>query len=220
MISIPNLRGLAEVEALKRLALLGSTRDSISLSSSTLASILGTSMQTAARRLCNLEEDGYLARKLTNIGQDVKITEKGILRLKAELEDYQKIFQASYARKLKGTVASGMGEGQYYISLEGYTIQFNQKLGFIPYPGTLNLRSQEPFAMVTAGAVKIDGFKDERRTYGACQCFPAEVGGVECAIIRPERSSYPSHLLEIISPVELRNALSLSDGNEVEVILR
>jgi riboflavin kinase len=220
MIGVPNLRDLAEVEALKRLALLGASRDSISLSSSTLASILGTSMQTAARRLCNLEEDGYLARKLTNIGQDVKITEKGILRLKAEREDYKKIFQVSYARKIKGTVASGMGEGQYYISLDGYTIQFNQKLGFIPYPGTLNLRSQEPFVTDTAGAVKIDGFKDERRTYGACQCYPAEIGGVECAIIRPERSSYPSHLLEIISSVELRKALSLSDGNEVEVILR
>jgi len=220
MTSISNLRDLAEVEALKRLALLGASKGSLSLSSSMLAPMLGTSVQTAARRLCKLEDDGYLARKLFSDGQEVKITDKGILRLRSELEDYRKIFQISYARKIKGVVASGIGEGQYYISLEGYRVQFSQKLGFTPYPGTLNLRSSEPFGKDNAGAVKIEGFKDERRTYGACQCYPADIGGVVGAIIRPERSSYPSHLLEIISPVELRKALGLSDGDEVEVILR
>ena len=39
------------------------------------------------------------------------------------------------------------------------------------------------------------------------------------AVVRPERSSYPSTLLEIIAPVNLREALSLSDGDEVEMVL-
>lgn len=214
------MRDLADLEALKNLALLGASRESISLSSSKLALILETSTQTAARRLCNLEEDGYLVRRLFSDGQEVRITEKGIIRLKEELNDYQIIFEDTYARIIKGKVTSGMGEGQYYTTLDGYMDQFSEKLGFIPYAGTLNLRTSEPFAWSTIDAIKIEGFKDERRTYGGCHCYPAEVGGVEAAVVRPERSSYPSHLLEIIAPRSLRRYLNLSDGDEVEVVLR
>ena len=42
--------------------------------------------------------------------------------------------------QLEGKVVSGMGEGAYYMSLEGYRMQFNDKLGYEPYAGTLNLK--------------------------------------------------------------------------------
>ena len=41
---------------------------------------------------------------------------------------------------LKGIIFTGLGEGAYYMSLEGYKKQFKKHLNFIPYPGTLNLR--------------------------------------------------------------------------------
>lgn len=37
-----------------------------------------------------------------------------------------------------GRVFSGVGEGSFYVSL--YSKKFLEKLGFRPYPGTLNLR--------------------------------------------------------------------------------
>jgi riboflavin kinase len=42
---------------------------------------------------------------------------------------------------------------------------------------------------------------------------------VKCAIIRPDRSSYPLNLVEIIAPVNLRKTLGIKDGDEVEVTL-
>ncbi len=193
----------------------------VNLSSSTFASAIGSSPQTASRRLSALEEEGYIARVVSNDGQRVRITDEGILRLKAEYRDYQKIFEDLQVIKIKGKVAAGLGEGQYYISREGYRRQFFDKLGFDPSPGTLNLKLNEPFALNDADSksVRIEGFEDEGRTFGVCRCRPVKINSINGAVVRPERTSYPATLLELIAPVNLREALGLSDGDEVEVVL-
>ena len=208
-----------EVETLKRLALMGANREQVSLSSSIFASSLGTSPQTAARKLSSLEDEGFISRVVTSEGQRVKITDKGMLRLRQEYLDYRKVFEHAPEIIVRGKVTLGMGEGQYYISLDGYRRQFNQKLGFDPFPGTLNLKLSEPFVPPEQDAIRIDGFRDENRTFGGCHCYPVTVKGIRGAIIRPDRTSYSPMLLEIIAPVNLRKSLGLTDGDEVEVKL-
>jgi riboflavin kinase len=208
-----------EVETLKKLAMLGATRGNVDLSSTTFASTIGTSAQTAARRLAMLEGDGFITRIVTNEGQKVRITEKGMNALRSEFLDYKKLFEEDHINKVTGKVVTGLGEGQYYISLEGYRSQFIQKLGFDPYPGTLNIKLKEPFAHPNIGYIKIDGFKDLNRTFGGCRCYPIKINEIRAAIIRPDRSSYPENLVEIIAPVNLRKTLSLKDGDEVEVLM-
>ena len=210
-----------EVETLKRLALLGAMKLDVNLSSSTFASLIGSSPQTASRRLLALEEEGYIERIVSNEGQQVRITEEGVLRLKADYRDYQRIFEDPHAERISGMVAAGLGEGQYYISREGYRRQFSEKLGFDPSPGTLNLKLDEPFGLDESDpkSVRIEGFEDEGRTFGACRCRPIKINGIKGAIVRPERTSYPATLLELIAPENLRVALALSDGDEVEVVL-
>jgi len=208
-----------EVEILKKLALMGATREPVNLSSTILGSTIGTSPQTAARRLIHLEKQGYIARVVTNEGQNVRITDKGVSRLISEYTDYKRIFDSEIRPHFTGKVVAGLGEGQYYISLDGYRNQFLEKLGFEPYPGTLNLQLKEPFGQHEAYAIKIDGFKDAARTFGGGKCYAIRIGGVKGAIIRPDRSSYPLNLVEIIAPVNLRKTLGLKDGDEVEVIM-
>jgi len=41
---------------------------------------------------------------------------------------------------INGSVFSGFGEGAYYVTKGGYREQFSEKLGFTPFPGTLNIR--------------------------------------------------------------------------------
>jgi riboflavin kinase len=219
MIRVLNLRDSMEVETLKKLALMGATRNPVNLSSTILGSSIGTSPQTAARRLVELEEEGYITRTVTNEGQKIRLTEKGILRLKAEYMEYKELFDESRLTSIKGKVTTGLGEGQYYISLDGYRDQFIKHLGFDPYPGTLNIKLNEPFAHFETSALKIDGFKDASRTYGGCKCYPVMVDGVRGAIIRPDRTNYPMNLVEIISPVNFRKTLGLKDGDEIEVII-
>ncbi len=120
---------------------------------------------------------------------------------------------------VRGTVTAGLGEGQYYISREGYRTQFLQRLGFVPFPGTLNVKLDRPFFPEARRQIKIEGFQYEGRTFGDCCCYKIRVEGIEAAIVRPERTGYPANLVEIIAPVSLREALGLASGDEVEVTL-
>ena len=43
------------------------------------------------------------------------------------------------------------------------------------------------------------------------------VGSLECAVVTPKVPNYPSDVLEIISPVYLREHLKLTDGSFVTV---
>ncbi len=119
---------------------------------------------------------------------------------------------------IHGKVATGLGEGQYYLSRDGYRSQFHKKLGFVPFPGTLNIQLDKPF-VPSGEAIKIMEFSEGDKTFGGCLCYKIRINSIKAAIVGPERSSYPSNLIEIIAPMNLRESLNLSDGDEVEMTL-
>jgi riboflavin kinase, archaea type len=118
---------------------------------------------------------------------------------------------------MRGRISSGLGQGQYFISREGYSRQFLQHLGFVPFPGTLNVLLEEPFP-ADQPAIKIEGFVEGNRSFGECKCYRINLKGMQAAVVRPEKSRYPPELIEVISPVQLR-AMGLEDGDPVEVII-
>ncbi len=117
---------------------------------------------------------------------------------------------------MRGKIAAGLGQGQYFISREGYSRQFLQHLGFVPFPGTLNVLLEEPFP-AELQAIRIEGFQEEGRSFGECKCYRIRLNGIEAAVVRPERSRYPADLVEVIAPVQLRRALGLKEGDPVEI---
>jgi len=210
------------LEVLKSLAMLNATSKVVKISSKELAERIGQSLQTAARKLKELEEEGLIDRTLTKDGQFVVITEKGKQVLYKEYLDYKKIFEGEGSVKIRGEVFSGVGEGRYYVSLEGYRRQFKEKIGFDPYPGTLNLRipKEEMYfrrRLDEEKGIIIDGFATEDRTFGEVKAFRCRISGIEGAVVLPARTHYPAEILEVISPVKLREKLGLKDGDFVEL---
>ena len=210
-----------DIQSLKRLALLGAHKKPVELSSAGFASHTGGSPQTAARKLKNLEDEKLISRQILHKGQLVSITKKGIFALQNELNDYREIFSGNGGIKiLSGKVITGLGEGQYYISLEGYRGQFREKLGFDPYPGTLNIKldsqSIELRKRIRANT-KILGFTDQNRTFGSGSCFNVRISDIKGAVITPERTHYPEDIIEVIAPLNLRDYLNIKDGSVVHV---
>ncbi len=210
-----------DILSLKKLALLGAHQKPVELSSNEFADYIDSSPQTAARRLKSLEDDKLISRQILHNGQLISITKTGLDALQIELNDYQEIFSGNGRIKiLSGRVVTGLGEGQYYISLEGYRKQFIEKLGFDPYPGTLNIKldsqSAELKKTITAN-LKISGFKDHNRTFGSGACFNVMILDIKGAVITPERTHYPEDVIEVIAPVNLREYLKVKDGSIVQV---
>jgi riboflavin kinase len=221
--------GHDELAALKRIALDGGLAGRPKLSCSGLADRLDASAQTASRRLQRLDEAGYLDREVLSDGQRVTITDAGAAALRREYADYRRLFEEEATLSLEGTVTSGMGEGRHYISLSGYMSQFRSRLGYEPFPGTLNVeltaesvRARGELGAMEAEATPIDGWEDDDRTFGPATCYAArvEAGGRVADgahVIVPERTHHDASQLELIAPVKLRDELDLADGDRLQV---
>mgnify|MGYP000270533837 CR=1 FL=1 len=224
----PRAVGYDELAALKLLALDGGLEGEVKVSCSALAERLDASNQTASRRLQGLDDAGLVERQMVSDGQWVSITEDGEWALKREYEDYRRIFETPAGVDLTGTVTSGMGEGRHYISLSGYMAQFEGRLGYEPFLGTLNVELTDESvrarsAMEALDPVPIDGWEDDDRTYGPAVCYPAVVETQDGAVyerahtIAPERTHHDEDQLEVIAPIKLRDELGLEDGDHVTV---
>jgi len=221
-----------DVQSLKRfftlykLAEMGATRRTVKVSTEYLAAKIGISQQTASRHLIELEENGWIKRDITREGCLVKITDAGIAQLKKLYSGLQMILEAKYPPSitLEGVLFTGLGEGAYYITRDGYRKQFIEKLGFDPYPGTLNLKLATEYDMKTRSelevypAIEIQGFQNESRTFGGVKCYPAIINNkMKGAVVSALRSHYNSSVIEVIAPAFLRSQLKLKDGNKVKV---
>ena len=121
--------------------------------------------------------------------------------------------------QMKGKVFSGTGEGAQFASLPWVKRQIKEKIGFTPYPGTLNLRLNNDFVAIRRlleNANAIDILPEPG--YCSGKCFKAYImQRLKCAVILPCVKNYPKDVLEIVAPSNLREKLKLSDGDEVEV---
>ncbi len=211
----------ADVEALKQLALIGGLQGEIELSSGEFARLIDASQQTASRRLIELTHDGLVTRRMGLRRQRIQVSEAGEALLQAEHAVYRRIFDEQDVLHFAGAVTTGLGEGQYYLSRPGYMAPFERDLGWQPFPGTLNVRL-EPGEASKLGILKrqarfsIDRFEAEGRTFGGVLYHEAQVNGLPCATVMPNRSHY-TNVLELIAPTCLRETIPCADGDQLEV---
>jgi len=212
------------IPTLMELLALGAKNSYVETSTIDLAKRVGKSQQAASKHLSDLERMGYIERFRSGGRNGVKVTAKGVeammdiySTLKVVLEGVEPTL------KIEGELFTGLGEGAYYMSLRGYRRQFLKKLGFDPYPGTLNLRLSPVYRRLRRDlerypSIHIEGFEDEQRTYGWARCYPAKVNdSIEGMVIVLERTHYDDSVLEVIAPVDIRDTLRLKDGDRVAV---
>jgi len=205
------------------LLLRGARSNYVNITTTELANSIGRSQQAASKHLLELESNGYIKRMRYGQGFSIKVTEKGyrevynlFMKLKAVVEPVKVI-------ELVGTVVKGMGEGSYYMSLNGYRLQFINRLGFDPYPGTLNIKLDKMYIDAKQEITKyppiiIEGFSDGKRTYGGVRCYRAKMNDtIDGAILIPERTHHDDSILEFISPVKIMDTLGIKHGDKVSI---
>ena len=125
---------------------------------------------------------------------------------------------------ITGTITSGMGEGAYYMSMKGYTKQFKSKLGYVPYPGTLNVQLKEKkfseaiSQLSNYEGIKIDPFSDGKRTFGWVKCFKAKINNkINCELILLERTHHDTSIVEFIAKHNIRKSLKIGTKSNVKI---
>ena len=203
----------------------GARYNFVQITTSSLGKSIQKSQQAASKHILELENGGFIDRVMTGRHLSVKITQKGYSELVKLLSvlGYSLDSSPSYL-ELNGSVISGLGEGAYYMSLNGYTKQFKIKIGYVPFPGTLNIKLNQLQAtqiiqqLDELDSTVIEPFSDGKRTYGWVKCFHATLNNsIKCEVIRLERTHHDSSVIELISKTNLRKIARLKTGSKVRV---
>lgn len=121
--------------------------------------------------------------------------------------------------EIKGIVTTGFGKGAYFLGQEFYKSKFNEKCGFIPFPGTLNIIVPEK------DLKNIKKMKDKCKNiikpdegFGGVKYIKAVLeDSVTGAIVFPEKTTHEENYLEFIAKSKLRDKLNLKDGDEIKL---
>ena len=122
--------------------------------------------------------------------------------------------------KLRGTVASGIGQSRFFTEIPWVKKQFIDKLGIDPYPGTFNIAVTAEDREKLKAVKEAKGAEITPEDADFCTATGLPVlgnGKLEGAAIIPQVSNYPPSQLEIIAGENIKRSLSLEDGNPVEV---
>jgi len=121
--------------------------------------------------------------------------------------------------EIEGIVTTGFGKGAYFLGQEFYKSKFNEKCGFEPYPGTLNITISEEYLddirQIKSNCANIIKPKEG---FGGVKYIRAilndEISG---AIVFPDKTTHDENYLEFITKDNLRNKLNLEDGDKVKI---
>ncbi len=215
------------VVILSELLLCGAKNNFVELTTGEIAKKIKRSQQLASKELLDLEFFGYIKRNKKSKKYTIKVTEKGyqkvydmFLFLKTAIESFKHIID------FEGHIITGMGEGAYYMSLKGYKQQFKEKLGYEPYPGTLNIKLNSSLyveakkEMLKYPSINIEGFSDQSRTFGWVKCYPAYINdsdSINSSILILERTHYDDSIIEIIAPFSIKELFSLKNGDHIKL---
>ncbi len=127
---------------------------------------------------------------------------------------------------IRGTVFSGLGQGGFFTQLDWVKQQFQHKLGFVPFPGTLNLKVDQESVDVVNKLRAREGIDIVPPSPDFCQAksFPISIRGIGAAIVLPEaehftKDVHSSDVIEVIAPVNIKKTLSIQDGDQLTITI-
>ncbi|HSH70054.1 MAG TPA: DUF120 domain-containing protein, partial [Deferrisomatales bacterium] len=121
--------------------------------------------------------------------------------------------------QLEGTIRSGAGKGAYFMQLGWVVRQCESKLGFTPFPGTLNVNIRDedlpqlaPFLETAPVSLVPDD-----PGFCAARVQPVTVQGIPAGVVLPSDDVriHEHRVLEIIAPCNLKEALTVADGDSI-----
>ena len=136
----------------------------------------------------------------------------------------------SKKRVLKGKVVSGANKAAFFTQLDWVLEQCSEKLGFKPFPGTLNIE------ILPESLLDVESIQEEKGielippdpddsndpTFCTAQVLPVSIKEVDAAIIIPSEKVrvHDKNIIEVIAPMSLKDALKIDDGDTVKLTIK
>ena len=122
---------------------------------------------------------------------------------------------------LHGKIATGLGKASGFTEVPWAKAAFRGVLGVDPYPGTVNIIVSSTEDLAAWARVKANTgivIKPPQPDWCDSFCYRAMIGGkIAAAIVLPDVTEYPATQVELIAAVNVRESLSLKDGDLVAI---
>ncbi len=127
--------------------------------------------------------------------------------------------------RMTGIIFSDLGQASSFMALDWVQALLKQRLGYHPFPATLNVRPKAvedartwqrvqselagaPLTAASDGHCGAKLFRVEIHASGST----AKIGG---AVLLPEVKDYPNDKIEIVAPVRLKDHFDVHDGDQL-----
>jgi CTP-dependent riboflavin kinase len=126
--------------------------------------------------------------------------------------------------RMTGIVFSDLGVASSFMSLAWVQAGLRERLGFAPFPATLNIRLENAADQETWRRIRVEGpaLRLSSADGGFCSArlYPVAIHSkvdlrenISAAILFPEVADYPCDKLEIVAPFRLKDYLGVRDGD-------
>ena len=126
--------------------------------------------------------------------------------------------------KLTGRVVAGAKQAAFFTQLDWVVEQCAEKLGFKPFPGTLNLEiiAEDLDLMHQLKHKKGVELQPADPQFCAATVLPVDIAGHSGAVVVPaeEVNIHKENIVEIMSGERLRSALNIEDGDLVTIMFK
>ena len=128
---------------------------------------------------------------------------------------------------MTGIIFSDLGQAASFMALEWVQTALQQRLGFLPFPATLNVRPKDAAdaqvwcrmrgnsAGRAGGRAPDRGCEARRVPSAVVVAGSAATGAVDHRDRRQLVKNYPDDKIEIVAPVRLKEHLGVQDGDQL-----
>jgi CTP-dependent riboflavin kinase len=127
--------------------------------------------------------------------------------------------------RLTGIIFSDLGQASSFMALDWVQSLLKERLGYHPFPATLNVRPKGAEDAQVWRRVQSDhaGTPLTPASDGHCGaklyrveiCARVDAAKLLGAVLLPEVSDYPMDKIEIVAPVRLKDHFNLNDGDQL-----
>ena len=124
---------------------------------------------------------------------------------------------------IAGKIVPGVKQGTFFTQLEWFQKQCADKLGFKPYPGTLNLEISGEYLPVIASLNREEGIEIISPDPKFCnaKAFLVSLGEISGAIIMPDEKVrvHAKNIIEIVAASNIKVSLNVGDGDFISIAI-
>ena len=124
---------------------------------------------------------------------------------------------------IAGKIVRGVEQGIFFTQLEWFQEQCADKLGFKPYPGTLNLEISGEYLPIIESLNREEGIEliSPDPKFCNAKAFSVSLGEISGAIIMPDEKVrvHPKNIIEIVAALNIKASLNVGDGDFISVVI-